>query len=291
LESLGLLAVAPARGVSPLFPKVYYVTGRGVLRLKKSLAEKGKPWESPVVDRRGRHAKEGYGADRIMHEILTTEFLLAVWQTLYGRPDLKLLTMQRRSLARHESFKVDLGTRKARLIPDAMFLFRQSEGGMACCFVEMDNGTMNRKKIEAKYARYAAWSESAEGKQYLLDLYRKHGAQNPRPAFRLLVIARSRTGRDDEGRLGELMVWAAKMPSSLKSRLWFTTVQELCRWQRNSLPLNGAIWCQGCDRGHPKGRNDGHGQDRLQERFAGSSNNSPDCRRSLFPAAEAHRPS
>jgi hypothetical protein len=30
LEALGYLGVAPARGVSPLFPKVYYVAGRGV---------------------------------------------------------------------------------------------------------------------------------------------------------------------------------------------------------------------------------------------------------------------
>src|SRR5262249_32955165 len=29
LESMGYLGVAPARGAGPLFPKVYYVTGRG----------------------------------------------------------------------------------------------------------------------------------------------------------------------------------------------------------------------------------------------------------------------
>ena len=47
---------------------------------------------------------------------------------------------------------------------------------MVCCFVEMDNGTMNRKMIRAKYARYLTWSQSAVGKQYLIDLYRRHGA-------------------------------------------------------------------------------------------------------------------
>src|SRR4051812_45089343 len=44
MESLGYLGVAPARGVGPLFPKVYYVTGRGVRRLSDSLAERGHSW-------------------------------------------------------------------------------------------------------------------------------------------------------------------------------------------------------------------------------------------------------
>ncbi len=245
LESLGLLAAAPARGVSPLFPKVYYVTGRGVRRLRESLAAQGKSWQVVRVDRHGRHAQEGYSADRILHEILTTEFLLAVWQTVHGRADLELLSIQRRSLAKHPTFRLSVNGRHTRLIPDAMFLFRHTAGGMVCCFVEMDNGTMNRKKIRAKYARYLAWSQSAAGKQYLIDLYRRHGAAEPRPAFRLLIIARSRTGKDDQRRLAELRAPAAKLPIMLRDRLWFTTVEELCQWQSEPLPLEAAVWRKG----------------------------------------------
>ncbi len=98
----------------------------------------------------------GNAADRIIHEILTTEFLLAVWQTVHERADLELLTIQRQSLVKHSAFQVIDSNRRTRLIPDAMFLFCQTGGGMACCFVEMDNGTMNQKKIRAKYARYLA---------------------------------------------------------------------------------------------------------------------------------------
>src|SRR5579871_4091383 len=56
LEVLGLLGIAPARGVGPLFPKVYYVTGRGVGRLKESLAKQGKPWQPSHIDRKSRDA-------------------------------------------------------------------------------------------------------------------------------------------------------------------------------------------------------------------------------------------
>jgi hypothetical protein len=53
LESLRFLGVVPGRGVGPLFPKVYYVTGRGVRRLKESLAKQGTPWQPGRIDRRG----------------------------------------------------------------------------------------------------------------------------------------------------------------------------------------------------------------------------------------------
>ena len=245
MEALRYLAAVPARGVSPLFPKVYYVTGRGVRKLRESLAVQSKSWQAVRVDRRGRNSQEGYSADRILHEILITEFMLAVWQTVHGRADLELPTIQRRSLPKHPAFRLAVNVRQTRLIPDAMFLFRQAGGGMVCCFVEMDNGTMNRKQIRAKYARYTAWAGSAAGKQYLIDLYRRYGAIEPRPTFRLLVIARSRTGKDDERRMLELMAPVAKPPTTIRDRMWFTTVEGLCRWQGQSLPLEAAIWRRG----------------------------------------------
>jgi hypothetical protein len=125
---------------------------------------------------------------------------------------------------------------------------------MVCCFVEMDNGTMNRKQIWAKYRRYTAWAESPAGKQYLVDLYHHHGATEPRPTFRLLIIARSRIGNDDDHhRMLELLAVAAKLPATLKDRLWFTTVADLCHWQHDPLPLDAAIWRRG--RGAPRPRN------------------------------------
>ena len=280
LEALGYLAIAPARGVSPLFPKVYYVTGRGVRRLRESLADQGKPWKAVRVDRRGRNSQEGYSADRVIHEILTTEFLLAVWQTVHSGTDLELLTIQRRSLVKHPAFRLAVSNRPTQLIPDAMFLFRQSGGGMACCFVELDNGTMNAKQIRAKYARYAAWSHFPTGQQYLIDLYRRHGAAEPRPMFRLLIIARSRTGKDDERRMTELMASAGKLPTAMQNRMWFTTVEELCRWQQHSLPLDEAVWHRGQSLACPTGP-----LCRLFPEWAGETDNR--CAATLPQAADA----
>jgi hypothetical protein len=247
LEALGFLSIAPGRGVGPLFPKVYYVTGRGVRRLKESLSKQGTPWQPSGTDRRGRDAREGYAAELIIHEILITEFMLAVWQTIQGRADLELLQVQRRSLVKHPAFRLVLGARSTRLVPDALFLFRQKDAGMCCCFLELDNGTMNEKQIRVKFARYAAWSQSVPGQQYLIDLYGRCGAKEPRPTFRLLMVARSRTGLDDDRRLSELLTAANRLPAGLRKRIWLTTVAALGEHQQDDHPLEANVWLRAGD--------------------------------------------
>jgi len=253
LESLRFISTVPGRGVGPLFPKVYYVTGRGVRRLKESLAKKGKVWQPGRIDRRGRDAKEGYAAEQVVHELLITEFMLAVWQTIEGRPDLELLNVQRRSLAKHSAFRVMIGTRSTQVIPDGMFLFRHNSESMCCCFLELDNGTMNAKQIRAKFARYAAWSQSSSGQQYLINLYKQYGAKEPRPTFRLLMVTRSRTGLDDAGRLSELLAAANRLPLELRKRIWLTTVAALREHQQDNRALEANVWLRPRDpRGPPE---------------------------------------
>ncbi|MEX1231956.1 MAG: hypothetical protein WEB58_17045 [Planctomycetaceae bacterium] len=54
-----------------------------------------------------------------------TEFLLQTWESGDGRDDLEILTMQWRSLAKHDAFKVTVAGRHTQLQPDGMFLYRQ----------------------------------------------------------------------------------------------------------------------------------------------------------------------
>lgn len=247
LESLGLVNLAPTRGVSPLFPKVYFVTGRGVRELRKALAVQGKPWQSFQVDRGGRHSQEGYSVDHVLHEIFITEFLLGVREEVDRRADLELLTVQRRSLSRHPAFRVNLKGKATRLIPDALFLFRQNPGGMCCCLMEIDTGTMNRRQLAAKYRRYEAWANSHAGQKYLVDLYRRYGASDPRPTFRVLFVAQGRAGQDDDRRLLELIDIARQAPGCICGRCWFTTVKAIREQQRGSSGLASSIWVRGRD--------------------------------------------
>jgi hypothetical protein len=247
MESLGYLGVAPTRSTSPLFPKVFYVTGRGVKRLQQAMTAQGKSWEPSRVDRRGQHRLQGYSSDKTLHEVLTTEFLLALWQTMQHRPDLELLTVQRRSLVKHPAFHVTVGETRGRLVPDAMFVFRQKGGGMICSFLELDRGTMNRKQMRSKFRRYEAWSVSEAGQRYLVRLYEQHGAANPRPTFRVLLAVNDRAGIDGRRRLVALYRAALDLPSSLRDRLWFTTQGDLRDHQHDPLPLGASIWRRGRD--------------------------------------------
>jgi hypothetical protein len=123
-----------------------------------------------------------------------------------------------------------------------MFLFRQTSGGMACCFLEMDTGAMNLKQIEAKFRRYTAWANSESAKTYLMGLYRAHGAADPQPHFRVLFVVDHRNGTRGKSRVRDLMRLALYSANGLRSRLWFTEVATLRDHQHDPLPLNAAIW-------------------------------------------------
>jgi hypothetical protein len=242
MEALGYLGVAPARGVGPLFPKVFYVTGCGVRKLSDSLNKRGKPWQAVRVDRRGRQAGEGYSAEQIIHELMITEFLLGVWETGNRQPETKILAMERRSLMKHPAFSCAVGRQTTRLKPDAMFLVRHDPGGMICNFVEVDLGNMGKKQLRAKFKRYEAWSQSAGGQQYLIDLYKRHGAAEPRPIFRLLVIAKDRVQTDDRRRLVEIARSLKGLSDSLRNRIRMATVADLRSHQQRNGILATELW-------------------------------------------------
>ena len=237
LETLGDLATAPARGVSPLFPKILYVTGRGARKLAAAYDAKGKSWQPSRIDRAGRHSAEGYSAEHLIHEVFITEFLLGVWKTGEERKNVEILTIQRRSIIKHPAFG---NTTKGRLTPDALFVFRQ-DGGLMVGLVELDTGTMNVKQLVKKFLRYQAWSQSTTGQQYLVDLYRRHGAKEPRPIFRLYVVAQDRTRTDDRRRLRAVAKAVQAASSSLAGRVRLTTVTEL-QAHYNEAILVAPIW-------------------------------------------------
>lgn len=249
MQVLGLIDVAPTRSVGPLWPKVYFVAGRGVKKLREALAKKGKPWQAVRIDRKSRHAAEGFSAEHVLHEILITEFLLMVWQTIKNRPDLELLQTERRSLKRHPAYKLTIDATPTRLEPDAMFLFRQAGRGMMCCYVEMDTGAMNLKQLKAKFRRYEAWTQSHTGQQYLADLYGRHGATHARPLFRLLVIATSRSGTEDGRRLDELATLRASF-FTLAQRMWLSSLNQFKHDKEFQTALTSAMWSRIAMKGH-----------------------------------------
>lgn len=241
MELLGYLGVVETNGTSPLWPKVYFVTRRGLARLRNALKEKGQEWTESAVDRR---RSSGSSSEHVLHELFTTEFLLMVWQTAQARTDLEILTIQRRSLAKHDAFKTVLAGRQTRLQPDGMFLYRQQGKGMMACFVETDVGTMNAKQMAIKMARYHAWAQSADGARFLNDLYRRHGATNPTAAFRLLIVVGDRTPEAQLHRMWRLLEVGADCPSALRKRMWICTADRLRAVPNPAEMLVEPLWCR-----------------------------------------------
>jgi len=81
--------------------------------LATSFQTKGQAWKPSAEDRKRKH---GFSIHHVVHELFISEFLLGVWQSTQNQSQIELLSIQRRSLAKHSAFELDSG----RLIPDAM---------------------------------------------------------------------------------------------------------------------------------------------------------------------------
>ena len=239
MESLGDLGVAEANNTSPLWPKVYFVTRRGLAKLKQALHEKGQEWSESFKDRR---RSEGQSAQHVLHEIFITEFLLMAWEAAQTHDDLEILMMQRRSLAKHDAFKVVVAGRSTRLQPDGMFLYRQQGKGMMCCFVEMDLGSMSLRQMDAKFRRYQAWSESANAMSFLKSLYARNGASNPTANFRILMVIGGRDQKAEQRRLAHLFDLTSQIQGSIRNRMWLTTIENIRACAQPALILDGSLW-------------------------------------------------
>ncbi|MDB5342014.1 MAG: Replication-relaxation [Schlesneria sp.] len=239
MESLGFLGVVETNHVSPLWPKVYFVTRRGLAALKQALHNQGQEWTECRLDRR---RGEGTSAQHVLHELFITEFLTMAWETTQVRDDLTLLTVQRRSLAKHDAFRVVVAGRRTRLQPDAMFLYRQQEKGMMCCFVEIDMDSMSAKQMVVKLRRYQVWAESSEAAKYLKEAYQQYGATAPTAAFRLLIVAGGRNEKSENRRLRCLIAIASKIPKSIRDRIWLSTIAQHHDLAETGNGLSEQIW-------------------------------------------------
>lgn len=213
-ESLGYLDLVPTP--SPLWPKVYSVSSQGMRQLAQAFRKKQPSWRPPLNDRR----RVGFSIHHVYHELACTEFLLQIHKSAKAN-GVELLEIQRRSLVNLDSFCLPKSA-GSRLVPDGMVLLRTRQG-MICTFVEIDTGSMSLNAIVEKFGRYSAWSATDRGQKFVSDQYRKHGAQNPQPRFRVAVICGDRHQTDGNRRLELLAGTTDQLPPSIRRSCWLTT--------------------------------------------------------------------
>lgn len=245
LVRLGFLAYAPVRSTSPNFPAVYVATRQGIALIKETYASHDIDWAGTATE---QIKATGIALDSILHELLLTEFELAIRATTESRGDLTLLMQERRYFRATKQLAYETAGRTKRVIPDAGFLVRQTNGHAAqlgqyslqLCFVEMDNGTLSTERLAEKYRDYTKWSVSPECQRYLQGVAERYGSPNTCTGFRLLVIARGNS--NDERRLQELLRLALVVPRKMRDRIWLTTVTDLKTQEDPSRVLAEPIW-------------------------------------------------
>jgi hypothetical protein len=219
--------------------------------IQQLAAERGLTFTvSPAEERKER----GRALDSVLHELLLTEFELAVHQSVGKRADLSLPMTERRYFRRSKRLTFPHQGRTQYLMPDAGFLLgiatgegsaSASQQALLLHAVEMDNATMSLPRVLDKLRAYDLWSRSDTGQQYLLDLYRQQGAAQPQPNFRLLIVCHDKSGTHrggDERRLLDVFVQALELPTKMQERCWLTTVERI-RAQRDAVsPLDATIW-------------------------------------------------
>lgn len=255
LVQWGFIATAPVRSTSPNFPFVYFTTGKGVTLINETYAKHGLSKTHPLGE--GRKAS-GVALESILHELLLSEFELAVKTTVDSRSDLSLLATERRYYRRELQLRFSQFGKTHRVIPDAGFVTRvggprtgtSQNASLATLlnFVELDNGTMAPKRVLEKMQQYAAWATSEAGERYLQQAYAAYGVSVPQSGFRLLIVAHDKLHPEgDQKRLAALFEQVLELPSTMRDRVWMATAADLKTYQHHSAPLSAEIWYRGRD--------------------------------------------
>ena len=217
----GELVKAQRQGIGEA--DVYLITAKGLRRASPSI-EAGEY-------RRWRRRQT---ASHLQHELLITELAVSTTEAAARRRDLALPWQARFSLGSEPRLRL--------LVPDYGFLFKHASGQMIC-LVEVSSGEDSPTRIREKLLKYTIWSDSAEGGEFLVELYQRNGAKNARSQFRLLLVLQDRRTGNDAARLRQAAAAAIELEPAMQSRLWLTTVQQLT--EQGSAA--SAVWIRGSD--------------------------------------------
>jgi hypothetical protein len=244
LVQLGYLRTASVRSTGPNFPYVYHATSRGVELVEDGYRTIGRTWHGTTSEGTRAH---GIALPSILHELLLTEFDLAVGEGIERRPDLKRLFVERRYFQSDKRLRFQHHGRRHSIIPDSGFLLRLSAAGgshrsrLLLHVTELDNGTMSLSRLLEKLQHYQRWSGSTEGTQYLETLRHRYQGDSVSD-YRLLLIVRGTSKTGDRGRLIDSFIQVLELSSTMRNRIWLTTVESLRHHDRSANALDAAIW-------------------------------------------------
>ncbi len=154
---------------------------------------------------------------------------MSLAEAVRTRSDLAIPWQERFGFIHHAAFR--------RLVPDYGFLLQHATGRLVC-FVEVLSGEESPTRMGDRLRRYADWALLPDTEDFLADLYRRHGAVDPRPQFRLLCVVQDRRTGYDDTRLVQLLMGGRTLPRPMRDRLWAATVASL----RTAASVDDPLW-------------------------------------------------
>lgn len=172
------------------------------------------------------------------HELLITQTAVLLYEYAMTRSGLRILEDGR--------FGNEGGVFSTK-IPDYRFLSEDANGKMFR-IVEVVSGLESSSDIRAMFEGWDAWSQTEEAKQYLLSLYRRHGAMHPVPEFRVTCIIHSRNWKYTDAWKERLTLQQTLYVSpQLQGRVETATLDALSAAIDNDLGINHPVWHRGND--------------------------------------------
>ena len=97
-------------------------------------------------------------------------------------------------------------------------------------------------------SEYERWEQSPAAQQFLLDLYRSHGAKNPQPEYQVHCILESSSWKHtDAWKERMTMMQTFKVSPRTQGRVWTTTKEAMESVRAEGLSINQPIWHRGKD--------------------------------------------
>jgi DNA-binding PadR family transcriptional regulator len=141
-----------------------------------------------------------------------------------GREDLKIVDYERRY--HHPARRLgggawvpDLGFVVARRLP-------RGQVNVALYLVEIDRGTMRPAAIFDKLEQSNHWYYTV-GRDYLRELYRRHGAGEPKATYHRLIVTQHRRGTSDFDRLVTLYTQGLRFADGQRRNMYFATAADI----------------------------------------------------------------
>ena len=171
------------------------------------------------------------------HELLITETAVRLYEYAMSRRGVQILKDGR--------FGNDGGAFSTK-IPDFRFLSADANGLMLH-LVEVIAGSESTD-VRETFEGWDAWRRTEEAQQYLLDLYRQYGAEQPQVELRVDCIIHSRNWKYTDAWKERLVLQQSMQVSKwLQARIQTTTVTALSAAIDNGMGINHPIWHRGAD--------------------------------------------